>query len=252
MSDDLTSFLASWQTDGRGLGAAPPDPAQSLAPAYGRPQPMVDSDAVPLAPGGFQGPTGPAGPSPTGPHGIAGNVTGSVGPRGTGGIQGLRGIAGTVGPTGLATGGAGRQGNRGVHGITGPKDSIIQVFRKSGEAVKSGEATNIAFACTEASRPWLFHFLRFPGDWHPVYLAVPKEFVAALVPGSLFVWSIVASKPCRARASLELDHGLQVESSFPGIVALAGINRYLPDWHLPRMTEPQRERSRTFWSQQHI
>lgn len=252
--DDLTSFLASFQQDKLGLGAQPPDPAASLAPSYGLANPSADPGDAPAG-GGGQG-----GPGPTGAGGAAGHTgpTGAPGPPGGPGSKGPPGTLGHTGPTGPTGDGgpAGPIGPTGAPGSTGPagaKGSVITV-------VLDGQPTNVAFACLEGARPWLMDFMLVRIDHHT---QLRREFLAALVPGSAFVFSLHPNYGAPADYGAEIDGdcvrvtGPRVvfvqETGVPfhnALVGIAGINKYFPNWNMPRKTDEERRRSQSFWNQE--
>lgn len=278
MEDDLLSYLPSWQAN------AQPFPerqdSEPLPPAYGQSEPVfVDGDFNEMglqgAAGGrgpagaagsagkngedgatgASGQTGPTGPTghigPTGPTGHLGPTgpTGHLGPTGsTGhlGATGPTGHTGAIGPTGPSngppgpTGPMGPAGNDGTPGPTGPtgaKSSIIKT-----------ERGNIAFSCFEGARPMLFDVYHGAiGDAVPLR----PDFVASVVPGSLFVFSLVTSSAMpvggRVADGLLLTEGVR-RVAFTAVVA--GIHRHFPDWDLPRKSDAEREHSWAWWAQE--
>lgn len=243
MSDfDLQSAKAPWQLDGRGVrGNELPvfhiDAASSVTVkraqtptiqpmAYAQaPTPVTVPDLLrPMALGGsLIGPTGGMG------------ATGPTGPTGDTGDSGGRGTVGPRGPTG-PTGG---RGTRGTSGPTGPKDSIVNT-----------PLGNVAFACLEGAEAELSYVVRTSTNFREIPLR--ERFIAATVPGRIYVRSIVSDVPCLVGA--EVVDGIlliRVVDNTPAnlTVTVAGINRNFPEWDMPTKTDTEREHAERFWAQ---
>lgn len=100
----------------------------------------------------------------------------------------------------------------------------------------------------EGSRPYLFDILRVPCGTHPLR----DKFLAAVVPGTLQVFSVVANRACQASAQVVGTH-VVVSASVEAVeltVMVTGVHKHFPDWDLPLKSDEQRERSQQFWAQE--
>jgi hypothetical protein len=226
MSEPLTGGNGTWVGQVDDLQSIifhsrpPASAAQAIIRSMGPSGPQGPEGAT--GPDGEPGPTGVTGPSPPGPDG----PIGPTGPMGT-----------VTGPASTVTGPPGPQGTPGPPGPPGPseKDSII--------ATPLG---NIAFACTEAARPFLFDVLTcFPGENR-----IPETLVLATVPNSLRVISITSSRSAETGAMV-LGRTLTLHASEDQkyTVLVAGVHKMFPDWDMPIVSDEARDRSWRFWEQ---
>jgi hypothetical protein len=131
----------------------------------------------------------------------------------------------------------GTPGNPGNPGPTGMKDSIVKT--------PNG---NFAFACFEGAEAEIFevHFLQ-SGKCIPL----TPEFVSCVVPGSLYVKSVVPSKAVRVHAGI-VGTGVFLDGPDCAVtVVVAGINRHFKDWNMPAKTGQEREHSWKWWRKAH-
>lgn len=198
----------------------------------------VGTPGYPGAPGtpGSDGTTGPVGPTgPTGP-------TGPSGPNGPPGPQGNPGplvpgpeVPGPPGPAGPP----GADGPPGPEGPPGEKDSIIET-----------PLGNVAFACFEGSRPYLFDtYCTLPGA-----ASLRREFFESVVPETLCVFALTPERPCDVGAEV-LGSVVLLEASDPHVrchLVVAGVHKRFPEWDMPTVSEDERRRSWAFWAQSKV
>lgn len=201
-----------------------PGPTGPQGPAGG---PGPDGGPGPTGPTGPMGPTGD--PGPVGPTGPAGNP-GPTGPTGSPGPDG------PPGPTGPG-GNPGPPGPDGNQGPPGPKGSVVET-----------PYGNVAFACMEGNRPYLFDVLRVKAGTH---LLRPR-FLAAVVPGSLIAMGAVPDRACGVSV-IVVGSGVVVNATDNNAIitlTIAGTHKHFPDWDLPLKSDAQREKSINFWAQE--
>lgn len=162
-----------------------------------------------------------------GASGASGYIKGKTGPTG---------LTGVTGPTGEAlAGGPGPQGPSGLPGPTGAKDSIVR-----------SHLGNVAFSPIEGARPLFFDVYRDEGDRN---FELREKFVASVVDGSLFIFSITRAKAVPIRARIEGKTLIvKCAQGVRFVVVAAGIRRDFPDWNMPFVTDEQAQQSYDFWA----
>jgi hypothetical protein len=110
------------------------------------------------------------------------------------------------------------------------------------DSIVSTPLGNVSFACLEGARPLLSERVCGRGA-----VALRREFLASIVPGSAFVFSI--ARP-GAGAAIAGD-AVVIDSSEEATVFVAGIHRAFPQWDLPTVSDRRRQISHQFWQQAH-
>jgi hypothetical protein len=97
----------------------------------------------------------------------------------------------------------------------------------------------------EGSRPYLFDRIENAKDG----TVIRSKFMASIVVGSAFVFSVVTDRKCQPAARVQ-GNLVRLEGVERARVIVAGVHRNFSDWDLRTVDDETRERSEKFWAQE--